>query len=154
MSDFLQFFVPGQPAPKGSLRPITRGGRTVLIEQSKLSEPWKLKIRQAGHLAMRGQLMIPKHSPVGMTMVFVMPRPESVTEIERFYPTVTPDVDKLCRNVLDALTGVIYLDDCQVIDPRPIKIYEGPDTGPAGVHIRVHSVEHTFNAAMAVILGQ
>lgn len=29
--------------------------------------------------------------------------------------TVKPDLDKLCRTVLDALTGVAYKDDSQVI---------------------------------------
>jgi hypothetical protein len=32
------------------------------------------------------------------------------------YPATTPDIDKLARALLDALTGVLVLDDKQVVE--------------------------------------
>ena len=58
-------------------------------------------------------------------MVFIMPKPKTV---KRAYPTVAPDLDKLVRAVLDALTGICYLDDSQVTDIRASKVY-GSSTG-------------------------
>jgi crossover junction endodeoxyribonuclease RusA len=38
-----------------------------------------------------------------------------------------PDLDKLCRAVLDALTGVAWLDDKQVVALDARRILLGPD---------------------------
>jgi Holliday junction resolvase RusA-like endonuclease len=40
-------------------------------------------------------------------------------------PTVRPDADKLLRAILDALTGVGYADDSQVVQAAIMKAY-GP----------------------------
>lgn len=69
-------------------------------------------------------------APIAITMVFVMPRPKSVN---RVLPTVAPDLDKLIRAVLDALTGVCYGDDAQVVSINAHKIYGAG----AGVEIRL-----------------
>ena len=44
-------------------------------------------------------------------MHFRYERPKSV---KRAVPTVPPDLDKQIRSILDALTGVAYVDDSQV----------------------------------------
>lgn len=38
-------------------------------------------------------------------------------------PTVKPDVDNVLKLVLDALNGVAYEDDKQVVDSRSVKMY-------------------------------
>jgi Holliday junction resolvase RusA-like endonuclease len=38
---------------------------------------------------------------------------------------VKPDIDKTCRSVLDAMTGVIFVDDAQVVRILMDKVY-GP----------------------------
>lgn len=62
----------------------------------------------------------PSDKPISMTLIFIMKKPKTVT---REYPTVAPDLDKLVRGVLDALTAIAYKDDSQVIDIRALKIY-------------------------------
>ncbi|MFZ1730810.1 MAG: RusA family crossover junction endodeoxyribonuclease [Bacteroidota bacterium] len=59
-------------------------------------------------------------------MLFLLPRPKShfrsgrnahlLRETAPRFPTSKPDADKLSRAVLEALTGVAYKDDAQVID--------------------------------------
>jgi Holliday junction resolvase RusA-like endonuclease len=55
-------------------------------------------------------------------------------------PITKPDKDKLERRVLDALSGVIYADDSQVVGGEPSKWYaEGDD--PARIEIEVRVLE-------------
>lgn len=69
---------------------------------------------------------------VSLTIVFVMPRPAghwTVTGIltpagrSRPHPTVKPDVDKLARAILDAMTDAIVTDDGQVTVARLGAVY-------------------------------
>ena len=40
---------------------------------------------------------------------------------------VIPDIDKLARALLDALTGVVWVDDKQVVELRAVKNYDQQD---------------------------
>jgi Holliday junction resolvase RusA-like endonuclease len=44
-----------------------------------------------------------------------------------------PDVDKLCRCALDALTGVVIVDDSQVVELSASKLYGEPERLEVGV---------------------
>ena len=112
MTADLHFFVPGSPAPQGSKKHIG-GGR--MIESSKHLKPWRHEIESIVRLHCNSI----ETAPVGIQLSFVMPRPKSTPK--HFTPPAikrTGDVDKLARAVLDALTGVAYADDCQVIGLR------------------------------------
>jgi len=74
----------------------------------------------------------PVDGAIGIEIVFRVRRPKTV---KRDYPTVAPDLDKYIRGVLDALTGIAYQDDSQVIDIKAEKVYS--DT--AGADIKLFS---------------
>ena len=57
---------------------------------------------------------------VQLELTFVLVKPKTV---KRIYPFVRPDLDKLCRAVLDALTGIAYKDDQQVVSLFATKSY-------------------------------
>lgn len=63
--------------------------------------------------------------PVTIELYFRLRKPRTV---KREYPTVPPDLDKLIRSVLDALTGIAYDDDSQVVEIQAHKSY-GEDPG-------------------------
>jgi Holliday junction resolvase RusA-like endonuclease len=65
----------------------------------------------------------PVPNPVEMTIDFRLPKPKTV---KRDLPYVAPDLDKLIRAVLDALTGVAYVDDGQVVSITSTKTYGIP----------------------------
>ena len=67
--------------------------------------------------------------PVAIELDFFLLKPRT---IKRDYPTVPPDLDKLIRAVLDALTGIVYRDDSQVISIVASKSYGDP-----GVNISI-----------------
>lgn len=137
-------FVPGTPAPQGSKRYLGNG---VMIESSKRVKPWRADIRAAA-LANFTQ---PYTGPIRLDLTFVMPRPKShygtgrnANTIKPSAPTQhtqKPDLDKLIRAVGDALTGVAYLDDSQVVGGAHMKRWTYGVGDPAGVRITVAPVE-------------
>jgi Holliday junction resolvase RusA-like endonuclease len=65
--------------------------------------------------------------------------------VKRPQPIVPPDLDKLIRGVGDALTGVLYDDDSQVIRCLAWKTYA--DTRLPGAFIRVNELSQFDNGA-------
>ena len=109
----IQFRVDGKPVPQGSMS-VVNGH--IFHSQGSALAVW----RSAIGLAARQAGAKPTLKPVSMTMVFVFAKPKTVTRAE---PTVPPDLDKLIRAVLDALTAIAYKDDSQVTEIRSVKIY-------------------------------
>ncbi|WP_235211089.1 RusA family crossover junction endodeoxyribonuclease [Nocardia brasiliensis] len=102
-------FVPGDAAPQGSKRHVG-GGR--MVESSKLVGPWRERVALAAHR--HGFPVLT--GPVSVALEFVRPRPVS-TPKRRTPPAVKkPDLDKLTRAILDALTGIAFGDDAQVTE--------------------------------------
>lgn len=58
--------------------------------------------------------------PIGMRISFGIKAPLNT---KHGYPK-SPDLDKLVRGVLDALTGVCYVDDSQVVKIDAQKVWE------------------------------
>lgn len=145
----LSVFVPGRPAPQGSKngRPIYRGrgadreftGKVAQVESSKAVKPWREDIR-AALLDDAGQ---PRHQfgaedPLTVRLEFVMPRPAS-TPKRRTPPAIRkPDIDKLARACLDAITSAgVISDDARVVDLHATKRLAELDETP-GCRITVH----------------
>lgn len=125
----MKFFVPGKPAPQGSKRHVGRG---ILIESSKDVGPWRERIALASHSHAERLL----DGPVSVRLDFVMPRPKSAPKRTTPPAIRRPDTDKLARACLDALTGICFHDDSQVIDLHATKRLAQPDETP-GVHITI-----------------
>lgn len=133
----VQFFTPGAPAAQGSKRAFRNQhtGRIHMTEQNAKVGPWRERVAIAAHNAMCSAAVY--EGAVRVTLNFVMPRPKSCPKT-RTPPAIkrNGDVDKLARSCLDSCSGVIFLDDAQVIDLHATKrIAEIGET--AGVEIRV-----------------
>lgn len=116
------------PAPKGSYR-FVRGHA---IPMSKREKPWRGLVADNARIAMKREqfTQFSRDVPVSVRITFLMPRPKTV---KRHMPIVPPDVDKLCRAVLDALTDAgVWVDDSQVVDLGATKIYA------SGIHVGAH----------------
>jgi len=114
-------FIPGTPAPQGSMRSFAynpKGGgrpRSVVTSDNTKTMPWRSQIVATVRAHIGGDIVYPK-GPVALTLLFVMPR--RVAEPKRITPAHTrkPDGDKLTRAVCDALSGLIYTDDAQIVE--------------------------------------
>jgi Holliday junction resolvase RusA-like endonuclease len=77
----------------------------------------------------------PVEGPLALSLRFYLPRPQSLPKREHFH-VKRPDCDNLAKAVKDALKGVVYRDDSQIVQLTVTKEY-----GPApGVGIRVERV--------------
>jgi len=129
-----RFSVPGAAAPQGSKRAFKlRGsGRVVLVESSAKVKPYRATVALAARQAWNRP---PTGKAVYVRVAFTFTRPKShftaKGAIRNGAPDFPgkPDTDKLCRAVLDALTGVAYVDDAQVVWLEATKNYaETPGT--------------------------
>lgn len=85
-----------------------------MIEVSKRVKPWRAAVAAAMADCMSG--LAPFPGPVAIHLDFVMPRPLSTPKRLPTPPAVKrPDVDKLARAVLDAVTGIAICDDSQAV---------------------------------------
>jgi crossover junction endodeoxyribonuclease RusA len=124
------FTVYGTAAPQGSKRHVGNG---VMLESSDRVRPWRQDVRFAA-LEKRPPDW-DMTTPMRLDLVFWFARPAShygtkngITYLKSnapVYPVSARlgDIDKLSRAVLDALTGVAYLDDRQVVDVLAGKSY-------------------------------
>jgi Holliday junction resolvase RusA-like endonuclease len=126
----ITFTVAGTPVTQGSTRAFVRGTRAIVTHDKR--EPlmnWRASIAQAAQLA-ANSAKAPPGTPVSVSVLFRLQRPKSapkrVTEV-----TTKPDVDKLARAALDALTGVLWADDSQVVSLHAQKEYAG-EAQPCG----------------------
>ena len=119
----------GEPSPEGSTRSfyIPKLNRTVTTHQnqSRLNS-WRNRVAtEAQNVLCECDWTSDRTSAYTLDVDFVLPRPPSVPAHRRIHPTVKPDVDKLVRAINDALTGILFPDDCQVVSIRVTKNYEG-----------------------------
>lgn len=120
----ISFTVTGIPAPQGSKRHIGNG---VLIESSKRVKPWRADIREAAISSMIGRT--PLSGPLDVNLTFRLLRPKGhfgakgLRPSAPTFPAVRPDLDKLTRAALDAIKGVVYADDSQVVRIDVAKVY-------------------------------
>lgn len=113
------FTVPGVPVAQGDLSINPRTHRLYHQNGARL-EPWRESIKWVAKS--KGAKVL--EGPVTMRLAFGLPRPKShfgtgknagiVKPTAPRYPLNRPDLDKLCRAVLDSLTGICYHDDAQV----------------------------------------
>jgi crossover junction endodeoxyribonuclease RusA len=140
------------PQPKGSTKsfvyaaknkttgaPIAQKNGQPLMLAATTSDNPRLKEWQT-HVASVAQRIIeddatfsPLDGPVSLALAFHLSRPVSLPK-KVIDHTKKPDLDKLVRAVKDALKGVMYRDDAQVVDLHASKVYA---TGPVGVFVTV-----------------
>jgi crossover junction endodeoxyribonuclease RusA len=124
--------VSGEPASQGSHSVIN--GRIVQVNSTK-HKKWRNAVAFAAlDLVTDDWELIDE--PVELTVIFYLPRPKSV--LDRAYPAVMPDLDKLVRAVGDSLSGVVYVDDSRIISLTAKKLY-ADDRGPGAV-IRLNTL--------------
>ena len=148
-----KFFALGEAVSQGSKQAFViqpKGGgkpRAVMTETSgKKLKVWRDGIQLQARQAFPDG---PYSGDVMVSLVFHIRRPKSHYGTGRNAETLKasakkrhnqkPDIDKLTRAVLDALTGPAIVDDSQVFDLQVLKKWSGRDE-PRGCWIRVREV--------------
>lgn len=157
MSEILaEVWVPGRPRPKGSLR--CRGGKSHTMEEDNPeSKPWRIKmagaLRADRDRRVRELFFAPEFRGTWAGAVdvslFAFFEPDGVAASSLGAPLRTHDggdVDKLSRNVLDALqdgndaSPAVLADDSLVVGLYAEKIFTAL-TAEQGIWVRVTTVD-------------
>lgn len=133
----VEFRVRGIPVPQGSFTARTDGAGHAFVVRNNRSNlvAWRHSISDEARDAMH---LIPAFRvPVAVSLTFDLAKPVSRPKKDRF-PDRKPDLDKLIRAALDALTGVVFVDDAQVVKIMARKKWADPvyDEGP-GLSVEV-----------------
>lgn len=154
MGSMLEFSVVGCPMPQGSKVAMVRAGRAFMTESANMQtktrksgalDRWRAAVTTKAIKTMTGELWL---GPVELQCEFVMPRSPShytskgaLTKAAPTFP-VKYDLSKLMRAVEDALTGIVYKDDSQVVSygESTAKRYAGALEDLGGVHVKVREL--------------
>ncbi len=144
----ISFDILGTPAPKGSNRAMLIGGKARFVpggsavNQNALRS-WADSVRHEVQSCSHGQAgPLYTQVPLVVAITFRLKRPGGhwaksggLKSSAPQYPTVKPDIDKLIRSTLDAMSGVVFDDDARIVDTICRKEYAQP--GQEGASIRV-----------------
>ncbi len=119
--------IPGAPTAKGRAR-ATRTGRMFTPSKTRDAES-TLAGRALVELASVRDLL-PLTGPLRMDVTFTLPVAASWSKKDRAaaltgtcHPTKKPDVDNLVKLTSDALNGVVWVDDAQLVQVMATKRY-------------------------------
>jgi Holliday junction resolvase RusA-like endonuclease len=168
MTRTISLEVLGTPKPKGSPKVVTRGrgGKPLpfprVLHDSPESASWAAEVGLAARRAMHEQPMFTGHALM-VRVVFRLVRPAGhygkrglLPSAPRF-PATKPDLDKLIRNTMDPLEGVVFDGDSRIAAYDARKVYcEAGE--PAGADITVELLEapaeqHTASQPSLLALG-
>lgn len=122
-----RFVVPGQPQGKGRPRFSLRGGYAQAYTPERTASYENLV--KLSYQKRFGQTMTP--GPLSMTIWAYYGIPASWSKKKRdealrrlIRPAVKPDADNIVKVICDALNGIAYLDDKQIVDLKMSKFYD------------------------------
>lgn len=140
MRRFVEVWIPGTPVAKGRARSTAVRRKDGQIATTASGAPiirhytpaktvaWERTARQYARLAMRGRNV--ERAALGLQIIATMPIPEAWPKWKagaalagQIAPTTKPDADNITKATKDALTGVVWIDDCQVVSESCLMRY-------------------------------
>lgn len=137
----IHFQVEGDPKGKGRPR-FTQAGKFTRVYTDKQTLDYESLIKSFAMEAMGST--DPLETPVSVFLYIRHPIPKSYSKkrteaclsgLER--PTKKPDWDNVSKTICDAMNGIVYVDDAQVVDAHVTKVY----ASKAGVDVMVMEVK-------------
>jgi Holliday junction resolvase RusA-like endonuclease len=123
----IMFSVDGKPIGKGRPRFKRAGGFVSTYTDSKTRE-YESIVAGKARVAM-GETA-PLQGALSVSMYFRLPMPKTTPKKRMaslldgsVRPTKRPDLDNLNKSVLDAMNGIVYADDSQVVTIHSKKVY-------------------------------
>ena len=135
------FEVPGDPHGKGRPK-FARRGNFVQTYTDKKTASYEDLVRFHANIAMVD--LAPIEGAVAVYIYIKLAVPKSYSKkrteaclsgLER--PTKKPDWDNVAKSICDAMNGIVYMDDTQIVDAHVTKVY----AANAGVDVGVKEIE-------------
>lgn len=121
--------IPGTPVAKARPRITVRGGKPRAYTPKKTAD-------YEAMIADLVKIPEPSSKPLRVHINLYLPIPQSWSKQKtidaacgNILPTSRPDADNYAKAILDAMNGVAFHDDSQVVDLRVVKQYARKDTG-------------------------
>lgn len=134
---YIGFVVPGTPVPKARPRFFARHGK-IGAETCKRTIDYEKTVAIYARRAMHGRP--PYSQPISIVITINIPIPKSWSKIRQemanrreIMPTGRPDKDNYEKAIFDAMNGIVWLDDAQVVDSFTCKRY----SRCPGIEVRV-----------------
>lgn len=116
--------IPGEPVAQGRARFSTMNGFV------RAYDPLKSRLYKGYVKDMASGQFVPLEGPICMLAIFYRSIPKSWSKKKQaealamtLMPISKPDADNYIKAVKDALNGVLYRDDSQIVLPIPLKAY-------------------------------
>lgn len=129
----IRFVVPAVPVaqPRHRIGVINGKARAFSANKTHPIHAFKATVRQSSQAAYMGP---PLSGPIRCDLLIVFPRTKSqiwkTKPMPRLPHAKKPDRDNVDKAVLDALTGLMWVDDAQVCDGRITKVIAAGDEQP------------------------
>ncbi len=124
----LTFFVDGQPLGKQRPR-FARSSGFVRVYTPGKTASYEAHIKELVRQVMQ-QGTWPIAGPVKVSLCFFMKVPKSWSKLKRakaidgeIMAACKPDIDNLCKAVLDACNKILWVDDAQIVELSASKLY-------------------------------
>lgn len=147
----IKFFVHGLPKSQPRPRACVRGNHASVYDAGTAND-WKYSVART---ARENSPEKPFSGPVALYITIYLPRPKShfytskkrggeLREDAPIYCAKKPDVDNYAKAIMDALTdsGVIWMDDAQVVDINCRKLFA--DDAAAGAKITIKELAYSI----------
>ena len=143
MSHFISFTAHVLPCGKDRPR-FSMGSGFPRVYTSEKTRRFETIFSDVAHGAMMRAGYMPTYDAVRLRIVAYFPVPQSYSKKKRgeciaglIKPTVKPDIDNVIKAALDAMNGVVYVDDKQVFEVIISKRYTERDVGYFEVEVSV-----------------
>jgi Holliday junction resolvase RusA-like endonuclease len=127
MTFAVTFMVDGTPVAKGRPR-FAKRGKFVQTYTPQKTKDYESLVMDAASAAMG--VTEPLTTPIKVFIHIRMPIPASFSKKmrqdcieQRIRPTKKPDWDNIAKAITDACNGIVYVDDCQIVDAHVTKKY-------------------------------
>ena len=135
----IYFIIPGKIVPKQS----TRFYHGHCVPQKKVEE-YKKRVQEA-YLSEYpcNKILWANKEPIEVIVNIYMAVPKSVSKKKKDHmilherPTKIPDLDNCCKSIWDACKGLIFGDDCHIVDQASHKFWSEEDR----VEVTIREVE-------------
>lgn len=135
MPSHAEIVVYGKAEPAGSKRGFAMPtGQVRIVDANPKARDWKNLVALAAAEHWAGADLL--DGPLRLTATFYQPRPKGHFGTGRNagilkagappFPDKKPDATKLTRGIEDAMTGIIYRDDSQIVEQHIYKVYGTP----------------------------
>jgi Holliday junction resolvase RusA-like endonuclease len=137
----IHFHVPGQPVGKGRPRIGMVAGHARMFTPEK-TVSYESTVALFAAQAMAGRPLLTGPVNLQMRVDFAIPaswsmKKQRAAEAGQILPAVKPDADNVAKAICDAINGVVWKDDVQVVDLTVRKRY----SMVPGVAVQIESVE-------------